>query len=170
MKKTVHRVAGELQSIASRIRVMKDMLVIGKRLVFGDLITARENVGSQVLVTFLSLLELAKMGFVSVFQSEPFADIHIEPKRAVDGDVVSRVENYDAVNADLKAAEILHEAELSLDEPAALLEGEEAPVVQEGFAEAATDADIEAEERRLFEQESEPGAARPVDRPPEVEA
>jgi segregation and condensation protein A len=163
MKKAVHRVSGELQSIASRILEMRALFVVGRRVVFNELITARENVGSQVLVTFLSLLELAKIGLVSLFQSEPFADLYIEPMQAIDGDVVSRVENYDAVNADLKAAEIMNEAsvQLSLEEPVAELEGEVTPVVTESFADAATDEDIEAEELRLFNE---------IDRPPEVES
>ncbi|MBX3021212.1 MAG: segregation/condensation protein A [Bdellovibrionales bacterium] len=161
MKKTVHRVAGELQSIAARILEMKDFLVVGRRVVFRELITAKENVGSQVLVTFLSLLELAKMGFVSVFQTEPFADIHIESKQAIDNAAVSRAENYESVNAAAKADEIMHEAQLTLDEPVAELEGEEGPVVGEGYADAASDDDIAAEEIRLFAENSTPvdGAA-----------
>lgn len=152
MKKTVHKVVSALQSIAQRIMEMKTHLVVGRKVVFRDLITTPENVGSQVLVTFLALLELAKMGFVSVFQSEPFADIHIEAKRDIDGAAVSRAENYDSVNAGAKADEILMEAQLTLDEPKAELEGEGETVVQEGFADAASDDDIEAEERRLFEE------------------
>lgn len=154
MKKTVHRVAGELQSIAARILEIKDMLVIGRRVVMRDLITATENRSSQVLVTFLSLLELAKIGFISVFQAESFGDIHVETKRQIDRDVVSQVENYDSVNAMAAADAIITEAQLSLSEPEPMLEGEEAPVVVESFAEAATDADIEAEEARLLAEEN----------------
>ena len=155
MKKTVHRVLGELQSIASRILEMKDLLVVGKRLVFGDLITDKANPGNQVLVTFLSLLELAKMGFISIFQSESFSDIHIESKRQIDRDIVSQVENYESVNAEEKAEKLMVEAQLSLDE--SVIESEdvaEGAVVQESPADAASDADIEAEERRLFADEA----------------
>lgn len=176
MKKTVHRVSGELQSIASRILEMKDLLVVGRRTVFRELITAKENLANQVLVTFLSVLELAKIGFISVFQSEPFAEIYIEPKQVIDRDVVTRVESYDAANAEAKADEIISKGaseasvQLSLEEPVALLEGEEAPVVESSFAEAATDADIEEEERRLFAAE-EPApeiVASPVEVAPTV--
>ena len=158
MKKTVHRVVGELQSIAARILEMKEMFVVGRRLVFGELITDKQNPGNQVLVTFLSLLELAKMGFISVFQSEPFADIHIEPKRSIDRDIVSQVENYESVNAAEKADAIMSEAQqqLSLEESAGVLPEDEAgdqPVVQESFADAATDADIEAEEQRMLAED-----------------
>jgi segregation and condensation protein A len=153
MKKAVHKVASELQSIASRILEMKELLIVGQRVIFRDLITARENVSAQVLVTFLSLLELAKIGMVSVFQTEPFADIYVETKTLIDRDVVSRVENYDAVNADANAARMINEAQLPLAEPVDVLEGEEEPQAEPIFAEAASDADIEEEERRLFAHE-----------------
>jgi hypothetical protein len=157
-------VLGELQSIATRILEMKDLLVVGKRLIFGDLITDKVNPGNQVLVTFLSLLELAKMGFISVFQSEPFADIHIESKRQIDRDIVSQVESYESVNAEEKAEKIMVEAQLSLDE--SVIEPEdvaEGAVVQESPADAASDADIEEEERRLFAEEGAPIAAPAVE-------
>jgi hypothetical protein len=95
------------------------------------------------------LLELAKMGFISVFQTEPFADIFVDPKKVIDRDVVSQVENYDSVNAQAKADEIINEAQLSLEEPAVQFEGEEAPVVEASFADAATDEEIAAEEALL---------------------
>ncbi|MGE0528584.1 MAG: ScpA family protein, partial [Bdellovibrionales bacterium] len=143
MKKTVHKVASELQSIASRILELKDRLIVGKRIVFTELITEGGSTAgtksNQVLVTFLSLLELAKMGFISVFQSEPFSDIHIEPKKVIDRDVVSRVESYDSVNAEAMADKIMVEAQLTLDEPVVELEGEGEVVVQESFADAASD-------------------------------
>ncbi|MGE4130468.1 MAG: segregation/condensation protein A [Bdellovibrionales bacterium] len=156
MKKTIHRVFGELQSIASRIMEMRVYFQVGRRVVMRDLITDNANRGSQVLVTFLSLLELAKMGFVSLFQAEPFADLHIDPKKPIDTAVVSQVESYDSVNAEQKAEEILVEAQMSLDESAVISEDmADAPVVEETFADAATDEEILAEEARLFAPEGE---------------
>jgi segregation and condensation protein A len=149
MKKTVHRVASELQSIASRILEIKDRLMVGNRVVFRDLITAQEGRAGQVLVTFLSLLELAKMGFISVFQNEPFSDIHVETKKVIDRDIVSQVESYDSVNAESTADSIMANAQLSLTEPEANFEGEEAPVVVASPADAASDDEIAAEEALL---------------------
>jgi segregation and condensation protein A len=149
MKKTVHTVASSMKSIAERILEIKDMLIVGQRTVMSRLITETENRGNEVLLTFLSLLELAKMGFISVFQTEPFADIFVDPKKVIDRDVVSQVENYDSVNAQAKADEIINEAQLSLEEPAVQFEGEEAPVVEASFADAATDEEIAAEEALL---------------------
>lgn len=155
MKKTVHKVASSLQSIASRILEIKDRLVIGQRVVFRDLITAQEGRSGQVLVTFLSLLELAKMGFISVFQNEPFADIHVETKKVIDRDVVSQVESYDSVNADATADAIMAEAQLSLTEPEPMLEGEAESVVVAGPAEAASDEEIAAAEEALGEDQQQ---------------
>ena len=149
MKKTVHKVATELQSIAERILEMRNFLVVGKRILFRELITDTRPESNQILVTFLSLLELAKIGFVSIFQNEPFADIHVEPKKTIERDVVTRVESYDNANAEQKAEEIMVEAQLTLDEPDIMLDAEETPVVRESFADAATDEDIAAEEARL---------------------
>lgn len=155
MKKTVHRVIGEMQSIATRILEMRTYLQVGRKVMFSELITASsEHKGSQVLVTFLALLELGKMGFISVFQSEAFADIHIEAKQEIDREAVLQVESYDSVNAAVTAEKIMSEsAQLSLSEPEVMLEGEEAPVVHEAFADAATDADIEAEEAMIAAQD-----------------
>lgn len=151
MKRTVHRIFGELQSIAIRILEMKDILVVGRRVLFRDLITDKVNPKNQVLVTFLALLELGKMGFISLFQSEAFADIHIESKRTIDRDIVSQVESYDSVNAEAKAEQIISSAQLSLEESAMLHEDDpgETPVVHESFADAASDTDIETEEAKI---------------------
>lgn len=145
MKKGVHTVSASMKSIAERILEIKDFLIVGKRIVMRDLITDPTGPGNQVLLTFLSLLELAKIQFISIFQSENFGDIFIDPKKVIDRDVVSQVENYDGVNAQAKADSIISDAQLSLEEPVAQFEGEEAPVVEASFAEAASDAEIDAE-------------------------
>lgn len=153
MKKGVHTVSASMKSIAERILEIKDFLIIGKRIVMRDLITDPTGPGNQVLLTFLSLLELAKIQFISIYQTENFGDIFIDPKKTIDRDVVSQVENYDGVNAQAKADSIISDAQLSLDEPVAQFEGEEAPVVEASFADAASDAEIDAELALLEAQE-----------------
>jgi segregation and condensation protein A len=64
-----------------------------------------------VLITFLSLLELGKMGFVSLFQTEAYADIYIEAKKTVEGDVLSSVEEYGSVNAEAMAEKMIADSE-----------------------------------------------------------
>lgn len=162
MKKTVHRVLGELQSIASRILEIKDRLVIGQRVRMSELITETGPKSNQVLVTFLSLLELAKMGFVSLFQADTYGEIHVDAKKVIDRDVVSQVEDYSAVNADEKADQLMADAQLSLTEAEGLTEDSDDYIPQNEnpetlrearealVEEAATDEEILAEEQRLF--------------------
>ncbi len=142
MKKSIHKVAGALQSIASRVMEMRHFLVVGQRRRFSELIRlsgpnasapeSREQVTGQVLVTFLSLLELAKMGFVSLFQSDSFAEIHVETKREIDRDVLSQVESYEGVT---QAQE-----EFEFDSPAVV--------------DGASDEDILAEEEKIAAEEA----------------
>ncbi len=160
MKKTVHRVAGELKSISERILEIKEALVVGQRKRFQELMPeADKKDPNLVLVTFLSLLELAKIGFVSLFQSEVFEDIHVETKKAIEKDVVSQVEGYENVNSQEKADEIIAKS-MSLDESempqgdseeAQLNLSEQVDFIE---AEGASDEEILEEERRLEAMDS----------------
>lgn len=175
VKSGVHKVVAALQSISERIMEMKDKLIPGQRVMFSEFITI-EGVGvartGQILVTFLSLLELAKIGFVSLFQSENFADIHIDAKKPIERDVLERVESYDA-NAQAAAAfdapvvaAATAPVEVSLEEPVDDVEGDVAPLEQwavqarvkeeEFIIEAATDEEILAEEERLMAMDQQP--------------
>lgn len=142
MKKGVHKVVSAMQSIAERILEIKEHLVVGKRIEFNDLIKPNEeNRSSQILVTFLSLLELAKMGFISLFQVENYGAIHIDTKKTIDRDVVSQVENYDSVASEAVAEQIL----------SSNLNEQVIAHTEELVDTAATDEEIAAEELRLEE-------------------
>lgn len=91
MKKAVHKVANELQSISERILELKNKLIIGQTVYFQKLISAEgEKYSGQVLITFLSMLELAKLGFVNLFQADNFSDIHVKTLNAIGGDVIAK--------------------------------------------------------------------------------
>lgn len=143
MKKTVHRVLGELQSIANRILEIKDRLVVGTRVRLHDLITDAEKGRDQLLVTFLSMLELAKMGFVSLFQSENYGDLHIEAKKPIEEASVSQVENYESAYNDEPS-----KAQLAVD----LFEAFES-VEQEGDGIGSEDSAGEPMQLSLSEEE-----------------
>lgn len=175
VKSGVHKVVAALQSISERIMEMKDKLIPGQRVVFSDFITV-EGVGvartGQILVTFLSLLELAKIGFVSLFQAENFSEIHIDAKKPIERDVLERVESYDANTQAALALEQPAVAaaplEVTLQEEAAadFDAAEETPLEQwavqsrpkeeEFIIEAATDEEILAEEERLMAMDQQP--------------
>lgn len=110
-KRLVHQVRPKVQSIAARVLELKDRLLVGTRVLLNDLL----EVGSaprraQLLVTFLSMLELGRMGYVSLFQSETFGDIHIEPLKPIERNVLERVQEFDAGDAETIAAGIINEA------------------------------------------------------------
>lgn len=164
MKSGVHRVAEALQSIADRILEIKDQLIIGRVIGFFDLIDSPvKNRSHQVLVTFISLLELAKMGFISLFQAEDQAEIRIQAKNAVDGDVIARVEAYDNSHADEVAAQLMVEepVERAVETesiPESELEFEtETAVEPEMELAGASDEEILHEEMRWEEEERNRG-------------
>ena len=179
MKSQTHRVLTELQSIAERIREFKKQLVVGERVKFETLLDKRymrENEGlvGHVLITFLSLLELGKMGFTQLFQSGPCTDIYVFSKMAIGDDIIERAKDFEAgysYGADPFASNRGSQQVLPLegegvssplvDEPAGVpshsvgeIEVINSPRVSEsdisGFGdEAATDEEIEEEEKRL---------------------
>ncbi len=115
-QKKIHKVALKAQSIASRILEIKDRLKIGHRVVMKSLIQKTESMTEevlqrQILITFLSLLELGKMGFVNLFQSETYGDIYIDPKKEIQSDIISRVEEFDGMGAKQAAEDLFAKAE-----------------------------------------------------------
>ena len=110
MKRAVHRVANKTRSIAGRILEIKDRLIIGHKVLLKDLIQSVDDMRSELLITFLSMLELGKMGAVSVYQSENYGDIYIQALKPIDGSIVSRVEEYDSINADVIADRLMDKA------------------------------------------------------------
>ena len=123
MKNTIHKVGAEMQSISERIIELKDRLTFGVKTSFFKLLPQQKTVNS-LLVTFLSLLELTRMGFISVFQSENFADIHIEAKKAIDGDVVSKAESFESAHTQDLAEEIVSGNEVMIPEDIDYEEGD----------------------------------------------
>lgn len=111
-KKKVHQVAAKLQSIASRIMEIKDRLIVGQKVAMSDLINSLDNKRKQVLITFLSGLELGKMGFVSLFQADTYQEIYFEAKVPIEAAHISRVEEYD----NFKSEEIISTEESTVTE------------------------------------------------------
>ncbi len=180
-ERMVHKVRPKVQSIASRVMEIKDRLIVGVRVLLRDL----AGIGSgeartRLLVTFLSMLELGRMGYVSLFQNEPFGDIHIEPKKPIERNILERVQEFDAGDAEAIANSIIDEATeaaavddlfaVERDSPQlnlAVVEGDSEGSEDE-FVEMATDeeilaaeAEIEASERAAMAQ-AESGSALDV--------
>jgi segregation and condensation protein A len=133
MKKKVHEVAAKAQSIASRILEMKDRLMVGNRVTMMELVNATEERARQALITFLSLLELGKMGFVGLYQTEVYSDIWVETKKPIETDVLSRVEEYDSMRAEDVAAKMMQDAQKVTAEEDLLADDETAGEAQAEF-------------------------------------
>lgn len=173
-KKKIHQVSAKAQSIASRILEIKDRLLVGQKVLMTDLINATEDRALQTLITFLSLLELGKMGFISLFQTEAYADIYVEANKVVDGDVVSRVEEYNSVNSEALADKmiadsakddseagdedfVLTDAEDSEQMVLAPVSAGEIAVLEEELTDdMASDDEILAAESELFKSDESP--------------
>lgn len=171
MKQAVHRVKGELQSISSRVMEIKDHFRLGERIGFSSLVSAVENRLNQVLVTFLSVLELAKLGYVSVYQTDPLSEIYIETKKIVVHDIIGQVEDYESqpdaaaqVFASAGESEMNPESEdfAGIDQDV-LVENPEMPAAlamqtfenpkEEAFEEMASDEEILDEEAKILAEE-----------------
>lgn len=144
VKKRVHQVTAKAQSIASRIIEIKDRLIMGQRVAMSALIDKVEDRRRQVLITFLSALELAKIGFVSLFQTDAYQEIYLEAKSTIDGNALSRVEEYESVRVDDEAQAIVENSKL-IDENDELFENE--PILNSD--ELASDEEILAAEKEL---------------------
>ncbi|MCJ8276662.1 MAG: hypothetical protein MJK18_07460, partial [Bdellovibrionales bacterium] len=129
MKKAIHRVGRKSRSIAARILEIKDKFVVGQKVILRELIDSVEEARGELLITFLSALELGKMGFVSVYQSEIYGDIYLTAKKPITGAVVSRVEEYDSQGAE-DLADTLMEQAAEDQEEMAMMEDQE-PVEEE---------------------------------------
>ncbi|MES3038424.1 MAG: segregation/condensation protein A [Bdellovibrionota bacterium] len=156
LHKRVHRVTAKTQSISERIMEFKDFLMIGRRVSLRDLLGTAEEHSRQLLITFLSLLELGKLGFVNLYQTDNYSDIWIEARKPIGIDVISRVEEYSNVNSENTAAALFAKTE---EAPAEITEEMAYAMIEsdggtdedlfEVTAEAATDEEITAAERDL---------------------
>lgn len=109
-QKRIHKVTAKAQSIASRILEMRDQLIVGMKIAMSDLVRGGEGRARQTLITFLSLLELGKMGFVNLMQTETYSEIWVETKKQIEADVISKVEEYENVNAEQLAMNLMAES------------------------------------------------------------
>lgn len=156
IKKTVHKVGGALQSIAQRISELKSLLRVGVRREFGELVPALPDGSIElqrggVLITFLSLLELAKMGFIQLFQSANESPIYVDTRREIVDDLLNGIEDYESAPQDeLEMNPLLL---MEQPEPVAPSNGQQELFIAD---ESATDEEIAAAELELALQEPAP--------------
>lgn len=152
IKKTVHRVALKAKSIAAQIMLIKDRLIVGQQVVLKDLINKAEDLRSETLITFLSALELGKMGLVNVYQAEVYGDIYLTAKRTIDASMLERVQEYNSLDAEQVADQIFEQAQddAALETPKVSLDGaSESEDPNTASLDAASDDDILQAEQEL---------------------
>lgn len=142
--KRIHKVTVKLQSIGSRILEMKDMLIPGRQITMFELLNHSiedlKERSRNKLITFLSLLELGKIGYVSVYQTENYGDIYVNPKRSIEGDVLSKVEEYGNINADQVADNLFQKTNVITEEELENIDQEPSNfVLQDGDVNAQTE-------------------------------
>jgi segregation and condensation protein A len=69
-------IQGDNLSLVQKVNSLKGFLNKGQRYQLGDLLSSSENL--EILVTFLCLLELARLKKVALYQNEPFSPIYLE--------------------------------------------------------------------------------------------
>jgi segregation and condensation protein A len=172
MNRAVHQVREKVQSIASRIMDMKHRLIVGTRVTMRELVTAQPGEQrAQILITFLSLLELGRMGFVKLFQSETYGDIHIETRKELEGNVLERVQEFESEDTESVINNLINaqeEERLILAEDDPFFEKEDSPQMGLGEqkpADAPADVPTEdiATDEDIFAAEIEIGEAASSD-------
>ncbi len=81
--KRPHKVKTEKVSLTSCILELADQLHVGQKITFNKLIQIRGHVKSQIVIVLLSLLELSRMGILSLLQPNIDSEIYIEVKSEV---------------------------------------------------------------------------------------
>lgn len=141
--KRIHKVSVKLQSISNRILEMKDRLIVGKQITMSELynhaiIDIKEK-SRNALITFLSLLELGKMGFVTVYQTENYGDIYVNTTKPIEDDVLSKVEEYDSINADDIVQNLMTKTHVLSEEELEKIEADTDFVLNDGDVNAQVD-------------------------------
>ena len=113
MKRAVHQVRDKGVSIAGRIMEIKHLLIVGTRVNMRELLSETgPGHRKQLLITFLSMLELGRMGFVSLFQNETYGDIYVEATKPIERNVLERVQEFDSQGNEGLANRLIEDAAL----------------------------------------------------------
>lgn len=81
--KRSHKVKAEKVSLTSCVLELSNQLKAGQKTTFDKLIQIRGHIKSQIVIVLLSLLELSRMGILSLFQPNMDSEIYIEVKSKV---------------------------------------------------------------------------------------
>ena len=83
--KRSHKVQTEKLSLTSCVLELADQLKVGQEVTFNKLIQIRGSTKSQIVIVLLSLLELSRIGVLSLMQPNVDSEIYIQVKSEVSG-------------------------------------------------------------------------------------
>lgn len=78
-------------SIKEKLKTLKENLKVGEQTEFAKLLNPEEKNTDDIVITFISLLELARLKKIQVYQNESFGNIYV--------DVVESLDNFDVETA-----------------------------------------------------------------------
>jgi segregation and condensation protein A len=78
-------------SIKEKLKTLKENLKVGEQTEFEKLLDPEKHGSDDMVITFISLLELARLKKIQVFQNESFGNIYV--------DVVDSLDNFDVETA-----------------------------------------------------------------------
>ena len=81
--KRPHKVKTEKLSLTSCVLELADQLKVGQKITFHRLIQIRGHAKSQIVIVLLSLLELSRMGVLSLLQPNVDSEIYIQVKSKI---------------------------------------------------------------------------------------
>ncbi len=96
-------IAKDKFSIKEKLKSLKDLLLVGKKFLFVDLLGKGEKKVHNVVMTFISLLELARLRKLELFQAEDVSEIHVNVKKDISDLDVNQADGFDDT-----PAEVLH--------------------------------------------------------------
>jgi segregation and condensation protein A len=91
-RRQFHVITKDKLSIKGKLESLKSILLKGKKFLFEDLLDITKNRTEEMVMTFISLLELARLKRLEVFQAENSKEIHVN--------VIKDLQNFNVDQAD----------------------------------------------------------------------
>lgn len=110
-------------SIKEKLIKLKTMLKVGETTQFDTLLDANETGIIDKVITFISLLELARLKKLEVFQNEDMGNIYIEVKESLDSFDVETADGFESED-DIESKKVAK----TLEEATVVEEATEAPI------------------------------------------
>ncbi|MBE8162967.1 MAG: segregation/condensation protein A [Bdellovibrionaceae bacterium] len=94
IKKQIYKVTAPLQGVSDRIRALLEIFSKGTNFLFSKLLQGQSKIEKRNsgLISFLSILEMVKLGAVSASQEVSSGEIYLTHKKTLDAEFLSKLE------------------------------------------------------------------------------